>query len=200
MKTQNNELEVMRQQLAILNKKLDSQEIVNDRLMRQTMKHKMSWIKHYVWAEIIAVPFLIIFFFGMTVIFNLSFGPLVYLSVMLVISVVIDYKVNMMKNREFLDGNLTETAVRLTTMKKRRLVSELAQIPFILVWMVWFIYDMYRHFSGGVWDMSNPGLTGGFIGAIIGAVAAVPICFFLVRKMQRTNDEVIRQIQELTKE
>lgn len=200
METQNNELEVMRQQLAILNKKLEGQEIVNDRLMREAMKHKMSWIKHYVWAEIIAVPFLIILFFSIAVTFNLSFGPLIYLSVMLVISVAIDYKVNMIKNREFLDGNLTETAVRLTKMKKRRLASELAQIPFILVWLVWFLYDMYRHFSGGVWNLSNPGLTGGFIGGLIGAVAAVPICFSLVRKMQRTNDEVIQQIEELTKE
>lgn len=198
METQNNELEVMRQQMAILNKKLEGQEIVNDRLMREAMKHKMSWIKHYVWAEIIAVPFLIIFFFSMGVTLNLSFGPLIYLSVMLVISAVIDYKVNMMKNREFLNDNLTETAVRLTKMKKHRLVSELAQIPFILVWLVWFLYDMYRHFSGEVWDLSNPELTGGFIGGLIGAVAAVPICFFLVRKMQRTNDEVIQQ--ELNKE
>lgn len=200
METQNNELEVMRQQLAILNKKLEGQEIINDRLMRQAMKNKMSWIRKYIWAEIIAVPFLILFFLAITIVCSLSFGPTIYISVMLIASVFVDYKINMIDSKSFLENNLTGTAMKLVRMKKRRIVSEVIQIPLILIWVVWFLYDIYKHIpSDGAFDGVNAALTGGFIGGIVGCIAAIPICIYLVRKMQRTNDEIIRQIQELGK-
>ena len=39
------EWEEMRLSLNALKNKLDKQEIVNDRLLRESMKSKMSWIK-----------------------------------------------------------------------------------------------------------------------------------------------------------
>lgn len=42
METQNNELDLMRQQMTILKSKLDNEQIVNERLMRESMKNKMS--------------------------------------------------------------------------------------------------------------------------------------------------------------
>ena len=41
------EFDDMRQQLQVLKNKLDKQEIVNGRLMRSSMKSKMSWIRKY---------------------------------------------------------------------------------------------------------------------------------------------------------
>lgn len=198
MEKQNNELEVMRQQLAILNKKLKGQEIVNDRLMREAMKNKMSWIRKYVWAEIIAVPFLIIFFLILAAGFNLSLGPVIFMSVMLVASVITDYKINMIDDKSFLEGNLTDTAMKLVKMKKRRLVNEAVFSPFLFIWVVWFLYDLYHHIPlDGIW---NAALTGGFIGGMVGIVVGAVVAFFIIRKMQRTNDDIIRQIQELNKE
>ena len=37
-------MEQMRQQLELLKQKLDRQDIVNDRIMAYTMKHRMSWM------------------------------------------------------------------------------------------------------------------------------------------------------------
>ena len=81
METQNNELELMRQQMDILKSKLDNEQIVNERLMRESMKNKMSWIHKFVWAEIFIVPLLIIFFFGTASAFGLSYGPVINFSV-----------------------------------------------------------------------------------------------------------------------
>ncbi len=198
MSTQNNEFEVMHQQLAILSKKLEGQQIINERLMREAMKNKMSWIKKFVWTEILLVPLLICFFFIIAMTAGLSLGPVIYITVMLIASVISDYKINMIRDKEFLDGNLTDTATKLIKMKKQRLINEMIFTPFLLIWLVWFLYDLYLHIPAeGIW---NSALTGGLIGGCIGTVAGVVIAITLILKMQRTNDEVIRQIQELTKD
>lgn len=195
METQNNELEVMRHQLAILNKKLKSQEIVNDRLMREAMKNKMSWIRKFVWFEMIAVPFLVLFFLGLTIACGLSFGPTIFVSVALVASVIADYKINMIADSSFLEGNLAETALRLTKMKRRRMINEMIGIPLVFIWAVWYLYDIYTNIpSDGV---MHSALYGGFIGGIIGGVLGLALGVATFRKMQKTNDEVIRQIYEL---
>ena len=51
------ELEQMRAQLGILKQKLEKQDIVNERLMRKSMKSKMSWINKYLVIVIFAIPF-----------------------------------------------------------------------------------------------------------------------------------------------
>lgn len=195
MENQNNELELMRQQLAILNKKLESETIINARLMREAMKHKMSWIKKFLWGEIIAIPILILFFGAVTVAFHLSYGPLILMTVMMIVSVFFDYKINMIDDRDFLKGNLADTALRLAQMKRRRKINELASFPFLFIWVAWFSYDLYKHIpADGIWHFALTGaLVGGLVGCVIGGVSAL----FIFRKMQRTNDELIRQIDEL---
>ena len=66
------EWEEMRLSLNALKNKLDKQEIVNDRLLRESMKSKMSWIKKYLWFAVAAVPFVALCFLPMTIMLNLS--------------------------------------------------------------------------------------------------------------------------------
>ena len=47
------ELEDMRQQMATLKKKLEKQEIVNDRMIRQSLKHSTSSIRN---SSVTATP------------------------------------------------------------------------------------------------------------------------------------------------
>lgn len=187
----------MRQQLAILNKKLDSQEIVNDRLMREAMKNKMSWIRKYIWAEIIGLPLIILLYIVIAVGFRLSFGPLILMSVCLIIDVTLDYKVNKAGDRSLFQGNLTETATKLMRMKKLRMTQLVAEIPIIIIWAVWFFLDIFYHIPAD--GMKNGAMTAGLIGGAVGLLLGIIAAFYIVRKMQRTNDEVIQQIEELTK-
>lgn len=198
MEYQNNELEVMSRQLDILNKKLEDQEIVNDRLMREAMKGRMSWIKKFIWCEIVAVPFVIFLFFVITVGFKLSFGPFVLMSVMLVADVALDYKINKIGDNDFLQGNLTETAIKLIKMKKMRSVELAAELPIIIIWAVWFSVDIFWRIPDD--ELMHDLMTGFMIGSIIGGILGLVVVFVIMRKMQRTNDDVIRQIQELSKE
>ena len=47
METKHTEFEEMRQQLDILKNKLDNQALINDKLIRQSMLNKMSFMKKY---------------------------------------------------------------------------------------------------------------------------------------------------------
>lgn len=198
MENNDKELEVMREQLATLNKKLEDQAIVNDKLMRNAMKNKMSWIKKLVWAEIIAVPFFILIFFSFAAGFGISFTPIIVLSIILIASVCLDYKINKIGEGDLFTGNLKETAVKLTKMKKYRLRSEIGQTILCLIIMFWIGYDIFIHIpaTGILKGAVIAGLIGGAIGAVSGIIASI----YLIRKMQRTNDEIIQQINELTEE
>lgn len=195
MENQNKELEQMREQLAILNKKLANQQIVSDQLIRQSMKNKMSWIKKYVWGETFAMPFIILVFLMFVLWFNLSWGPFILMTLMLIVAVVFDHRINMISDDEFLSGNLRQTALRLTRMKKLRLRYELWAIPVVVVWVAWLSYDIYSHTP--VEGVMHYAFKGGLVGALIGAVLGCAVGLYVVYKMQRTNDEIIQQINEL---
>ena len=55
METKHTEFEEMRQQLDILKNKLDNQTLVNDKLIRQSMLNKMSFMKKYNMGVILSV-------------------------------------------------------------------------------------------------------------------------------------------------
>ena len=54
------ELEQMREQMAAFKSRLDKQQIINEQLARTSMGSKLSWIKKFVWGEIIVVPIFLI--------------------------------------------------------------------------------------------------------------------------------------------
>lgn len=70
----NNELEQMRQQMQLLRKKLDRQEIINDKMMRLSVKSKMSWIRRFVYLEFLLLPFAALVWYGIKVFFDLSWA------------------------------------------------------------------------------------------------------------------------------
>lgn len=193
METQNNELEVMRQQLAILNKKLESQTIINDRMLREVMSGKMSWIRKYIWTEIIAIPFVIIFMLYVASELKISYAPMVFISVVGVISVAIEYKVNIIGERAFLQDNIKEIVSRLLKMKRQRLAIEMAGSACIVVWCVWVYFEIYKT-EGNETDI--PFLIMCVLaGLIIGGIVE----YVIFRNMQRTNDKIIGQLQDLKK-
>lgn len=195
MENQNKELEQMRQQLSLLNKKLSDQQIVNDRLMREAMKNKMSWIKKWIWGETVALPFIVLVYLGFKLWLGLSWGPFVMVALALVVAVVVDHRVNMIGDEEFLSADLKQTALSLARMKRLRMRYEVAAIPLMAVWLLWFIYDIYVHTPAD--GAMHDAFIGGMVGCLIGAVAGGVAGFSVYRKMQLTNDEIIRQIEAL---
>ena len=193
----NSELDLMRQQMAAFKQQLEQQEVVNDRLLADSMKRKMSWIKKFIIAEIIALPFIWLVLIGVKNVFDLTWWSIGAMAFMCTFDVWYDYHINIqcMKNTDYNRDNLLYTTQKLLDMKQRRAVQMGISVPMLIAVVVCIGFD----FNGGskAGDMEAVAtMIGGGVGAAIGII----IAYFIYRKMQHTNDELIKQIDELTAE
>ncbi len=192
------QLEQMRQQMTELKQQLDKQQIVNEQLLRQSMTSKMSWIKRYIWLEMALIPILLLILAPIHAMLGLSWWLYGFLAVMLVVDVAADWRINHVDRNQLLTGNLVEASRRLTLMKKQRAWSFALGILVVIIWIVWFLYELQCASGMQSSDFLNGFAMGGFFGGIIGGVIGLVVAIIIFYKMQRTNDEVLAQIDQLT--
>lgn len=189
----------MRNTLNVLKNKLDKQDIVNERLMRNSMKSKMAWIHRYTNVQLLFIPLVAMCFLPMVYTLNLSWWLYGFTILMVAVSAGFDWFVNRMSSNEFMKGNLLETAQRLTRMKRLRIRQQIVGMTVLVFWIAWLVYEIYKSglnapAESGMQELSWMYLIGVAVGLIIGLIIGFSIFF----KMQRTNDEIIEQIEELT--
>ena len=195
---EDNTLEEMRRQLAILQEKLDNETIVNERLLRESMKHNYSSINRYLSVEAtILMPIIIIAFPALALIFHLSWGPVIAVILLCLADVIFDYKVNHIKDEAFMGDNLIPTALRLQRAKRLTVLQMMVSLPLMILWFAWFIIDFFQSI-----DYQDELLTasayGGIVGGCIGLVCGLIFAIQLYRKQQKTRQQVIDQINDLT--
>ena len=153
---ENFELENMRQQMNTLKKKLEQQEIVNDRVIRHSMKKTagnisrryyfimvlcLLMIPYSYWAFVKLNGFSIPFWIFTCVVMLVSFGGTFYNSRKLSDS-------NMMTN------NLVDVRRRMASGKKFDANWLFLGIPLAIVFLGWFMYESYlihgEAFSNGL--------------------------------------------------
>ena len=195
----NNELEIMRSQMASFKKQLEQQEIINRRIMSESMKKKFSWIKKMIIGEIILIPIFLYFAFAAKYNFNLSWWSISTFIILLLCDVWCDYDINMraIKNSDYSRDNLVNTMEKLLRMKQRRTKQTAIMLTATIVMSIWLLIEIGFHLIAinadtGMWLVFYGGGTGAFIGVVV--------AWWIYRKMQKTNDEMIKQIEEISKE
>ena len=188
------ELENMRLQMETLKKKLDQQEIVNDRLIRQSMKSKMSWIKKYLIFGVFVIPLAAFGLLPLIMESHISWWWYGFTLLFLTADVCADWYINSIPSDAFLKDNLVDTAQKLVRMKQLRRWSTIISFIILFFWIVWLFMELW--FKQDESFMAIPHMIGAGIGLAIG----IPIGLYIYFKMQRTNDEIIHQIEEITKE
>ena len=192
-----NELQLMREQLEILKTKLKGQEIVNEKLLRKSMGRQVSWIKKYLIMEVILIPILLIIFAGFHATTGISWWLYGFLAVMLIADVAADFYVNRMKSSELLSGDLISVSKHYTKMKSLRARTFAISVIAVIIWVVWLIWEIYRTACASGDELERAAAYGGVIGCIVGCVIGLAVAFLIFWKMQKTNDKVIRQIEEM---
>ena len=189
------QFENMRQQLSMLKSKLNQQEIVNDRLMRRSMKNEVNTItrRYYIIMAVclFMLPYgywcfvklagLSLFFWIVTSIFMLICAGATY------------YTLRKINDPNMMNRNLVEARKKVASAKKFETNWLFFGIPAVVLWMSWFLYETYQ-LHGGAY--SNGLFWGGCIGGIIGAICGLSINF----KTQRQYQDIIDQIEDLTAE
>ncbi len=195
------ELEQMREQMAAFKSRLDKQQIINEQLVRTSMGSKLSWIKKFVWGEIIVVPILLIIMALFHAGNGLSWWLYGFLALGLIADATGDYIINRIPKSQLLSGDLVETSKRLVQMKKQRTSWFVAGVIFLVIWLVWFCIEIAMRLDCGCTLPHHGTVVAIMIGAIVvGALIGGVIAWLILRKMQRTNNQLIEQIEQITKE
>lgn len=197
----NNELEIMRTQLESLKSQLAQQEIVTENLIIDAMKKKMTWIKKFTIFQVCLLPVLAIVWAVLVPICGISWWNYAFLVIMCSLDVYADYRINVraLSDDDYLRGNLVSTVKKLMQMKRYRALHMTICIPLVIVWLLWAGIEAYNALPEASSTFQEAFISGGIVGGVIGGICGLIFVFSIYRKMQRTNDEVIAQINDLTK-
>ena len=190
------ELENMRRQMNTLKKKLEQQEIVNDRIIRQSMKKTAGNITRRYYALIaIALAMIPYSYWAFIVLTGLSTTFWIGTSIFMLVSAGATYY-NLQRNinnANMMHGSLVEVRRNMARAKKFDADWLYIGIPAVILWLAWFAYEVWVK-NGD--DAAIGLLIGGGIGGIIGACIGLNIHF----KTQHQYQEIIDQIEDLTAE
>lgn len=190
------ELDDLRQQINALKNKVDRQGNLNEDLVKKVVQEKMKDVHRTVFKiaalAIAATPIYIFLKYAA----GLSWPLVIFTIVMLLGFVIADYFINRFDINHMGD-DMVETARKLTQMKKNRSLSQKIGLAVCIPWLAWFAYEYYQH-NLEVLGQYSTIVT--ILPIAIGAIAGFIIGLSIYRKMQRTNDEMINQINEFTRE
>ena len=92
-----------------------------------------------------------------------------------------------------MNHNLVEARKKVASAKKFEADWLFFGIPAVVLWLGWFMYEVYQIHGGAI---DNGFFWGGCIGGIIGAICGLSLNF----RTQRQYQDIIDQIEDLTSE
>jgi hypothetical protein len=188
------ELENMRQQMETLKKKLEQQEIVSDRFIRQSMRNTANNIKRRYYA-IMALTLLMIPYTYVVFILNqhLSMTFWIATSILMLLCAGATYYNSLnVSNTNMMSRNLIEVGRKMVSAKKFDANWLFFGIPAAIAWLGWLTWELCQQDSEAARYM--------IYGTVCGAVLGVILGFKMHSKTQTQYQEIIDQIEDLTAE
>ena len=189
--TDYNEMEEMRRQMAVLKEKLEKEEILSDRLLRNTMQNQVRSIRRRANLSIVA---------GVCV---LTVGPMAFSNLgtsttfivvtslmMLVIMLLTVMMHSKLREADVRDGELLAVARNARRLKDDYRRWRYIGIPLMTAWLVWLVIEVVHGQSNPTDSliMLTPVIIGGIIGGILGVMRNNHLVGML--------DDIIHQIEE----
>ena len=195
MDNQNNnlkELEELRSQVAEFKNRVEQQEIVSRRLLKEAMKGHVSWIKQMsIWGsvgELVILPFLV---YALRSIVGVSWLPIIVIGLVIVGEAVFNFwNVSTIRDKHLAVDDVLSAQQRLITFKRREKLYTYGILPFIFLWVVWLLFDVYH--GTDIPFPSSDRLLVDFV--VIGITLAV-LSYVFYREMRSLN-KAIKNIDE----
>ena len=187
------ELEELRSQVAEFKKHVEQQEIVSRRLLKEAMKGHVSWIKQMsIWGsvgELVILPFLV---YALRSIVGVSWLPIIVLGFLIVGEAVFNFwNVSTIRDKHLAVDDVLRAQQRLITFKRREKLYMFGMLPFLFLWVVWFLFDVY-YGTDTTFPSSSDRLLFDFVVIVI--VSAV-LSYVFYREMRSLN-KAIKDIDE----
>ena len=181
------ELNEMKEQISLLRRKLEKETIVNEKLIRASMRDKLKALKRRSYIEcVVGIAAAVLWKFGISSDFNPLFIDFTAFFLFFAVAYEV-YSNRMLSAQNYIEGNLVEEARKLNHYKKLARQWYWFSIPIVCIWFCWYLYESYTvHAEQGrflfIW-----GLIGGTIGGVIG--------WNIYRKGRKAINKVIEQIE-----
>lgn len=186
------ELEGLRQQLSLLNKKLEKQSIVNEKLIRNSMKERISNINHtgiiLCVLVTIATPIIAINYARLL---NFSLALNIFTCVFMAIAFVYTIWSHWGLNSELLNGDLITASGKILRTRKRYKQWGYFSYPWLVVWLCWNGWEVYTKIDNR--EMLLGIIVGGIVGLVIGGIYG----WRQRNKIYRNIDAMLEEIKEL---
>jgi hypothetical protein len=186
------ELEELRSQVAAFKNRVEQQEIVSRRLLKEAMKGHVSWIKQMsIWGsvgELAILPFLV---YALRNIVGVSWLPIIVIGLVIVGEAVFNFwNVSTIRDKHLAVDDVLSAQQRLITFKRREKLYTYGILPFIFLWVVWLLFDVYH--GTDIPFPSSDRLLVDFV--VIGITLAV-LSYVFYREMRSLN-KAIKDIDE----
>ena len=189
------ELQELRKQLTLLNNKLEKQEIVNDKLIRNSLKNKISNINRtgivLCALVVIATP---IIAFNYAHYLNFSLALNIFTCAFMAIALIYTIWSHWGLNNDLLNGDLITASSQI--LRTRRLYKRWSYFsyPWLVVWLCWNGWEVYSKIDNR--EMLLGIIVGGIIGLIIGGIYGMR----QRNKIYRNIDAMLQDIADLKSE
>lgn len=185
------EIEGMKQQIALLKKKLESQTIVSEQMLDKAIRTNLSKLNRRAWftgiVGAVAIPYCWYVFFRM----NLSTAFCVATAVFLLVCIVATWiQYRGLSAANLMQQDLLTVATKMQRLRKQHLDWLKFSIPTLVAWLAWFCIEIYTSIPE---EHARPVIIGATVGAIVGSICG--ICF--LRASLKTIRETLRQIDDL---
>ena len=198
MENQNNnlqELEELRSQVAEFKNRVERQEIVSRRLLKEAMKGHVSWIKQMsIWGsvgELVILPLLV---YALRCIVGVSWLPIIAVGLVIVGEAVFNFwNVSSIRDKHLAVDDVLSVQQRLITFKRRDKLYTFSILPFLFLWFVWLLFDVYYGTDIPFFPSSERNLV--YFVAVVITLAVVSYVFY--REMRSLN-KAIKDIDEFS--
>ncbi len=184
------ELELMRQQMAVLKDKLEKETIISDKLLREVTRQKVRRLNRNVWQEGVAVAFVLTFgnyLFYRTGCSWWFIGGTSLMMIVCLFATIIPH--SWVRQEEIMSGDLLQVAKQVRRLRKLYQDWIKIGIPMLAVWFAWWGWELYT--SVGNRDIFFSVCIGGVVGGLIGGV----IGWGKHKRLLREMDDIINQIE-----
>lgn len=184
------ELQKLKEQFNLIEEKLEKQQIINENLIKESMRRKISYVerfhKIYLMIAILTIPF----FFAVMLLYK-AWAIIAFALISLVVEIILHYKAfRTLCPKELLDINLINAIERVSRFKKQyKIMTWIMLIPSLIIFVM--VIGVLTNYTFDVGHIIYYGLF----------VATAMIWEFTrTRKLFKNLDEVLRQIKELRSE
>ena len=195
MENQNNnlqELEELRSQVAEFKNRMEQQEIVSRRLLKEAMKGHVSWIKQMsFWGSVVELVLLPLFVYILRSIAGFSWLPIIVIGLMIAGEAAFNFwNVSTIRNKHLAVDDVLSAQQRLITFKRREKLYTFGIVPFILLWLVCIPFGVFHDT-----DIAFPS-SDRLVVYCVTIVIVFSLLFYVFSREMRSLNKAIKNIDE----